>query len=393
MADCVVPTYLPASYNGVFFECIIAGSEHGRRGVTGEFPFGEQTAYQDLGIKARKFSITGRFKGPDCIAQTSALIAAVETPGPGELIHPTRGALNVAAVTIKVKDDLLQGAGETNFDIDFIDAGQGGLVGLGLLSFIPAIAGIIDSVSSSLQNNYVPEQLPFYNQAPVQQTVQAALVTLANAFYQAIPQDSPPPVYQAYSQILSSASNPDTWATEPAIEGTIKFNFAAIDAYAASPTVQYQTMKNIANTFAQTATTSGLGGDCEEALFSSLRILCAAYMLRSATQIVVKTLQEALDNLDAISTIITEELANAVATGNDELYIALISFQAMALKAMTQYAYMLPPVLSYNFKGGVPSLVAAHEIYGDCHQFQQLEDRNPLNFPYALGPTIYAIST
>ncbi|RPH73630.1 hypothetical protein EHM76_05065, partial [bacterium] len=41
--------YVPASFKGVQFYCVDADVEGGRRGAEGEFPFGEETAYADLG--------------------------------------------------------------------------------------------------------------------------------------------------------------------------------------------------------------------------------------------------------------------------------------------------------------------------------------------------------
>lgn len=161
MADCIAPSYLPASYNGVFFECLIAGSEHGRRQTTGEFPFGEQTAYKDMGIKIRHFSISGRFQGPDCVTQTSALIAAVETPGPGTLIHPARGTLTVGCTALKIKDDIVQAAGETTFDMEFVDAGNF-TPQLGSLPIIPSVSDFITNILNSFSDNYTPQSLMFF---------------------------------------------------------------------------------------------------------------------------------------------------------------------------------------------------------------------------------------
>jgi prophage DNA circulation protein len=390
MPDCIAPDYLPAAYNGVFFEGIVAGSEHGRRGVSGEFPFGEQTAYQDMGIKIRKYSITGHFQGPDCVTQTASLISAAETPGPGTLIHPTRGVLQVACTSLKVKDELIQGAGETNFDMEFVDAGSFA-TGLGSLPVIPIISGILTAVLNTFASDYTPQSVPFYSKTAVQVTTTQALNALATAFYQAIPANSNTTVYQTLYQMQSSAINNGTWVSAPATITAIQFAFAAIDTYASTAQIEYNVLQSLANTFAQTATARGVAGTCQEAIFSAMRTMCAAYMMRAATQIIQTTLEDALTQLDAIALIILEEKKNAIATGNDDLYIALAAFQSTALQTLTNYAYNLPPIVQYSFRGGIPSLVAAHEIYGDCTQNQVLETRNPFAFPYALGPVIFAV--
>ena len=75
--------YLPASFKGVPFEALEVTSQHGRRGAQGEFPWGENTAYVDLGRSIRTYSISGRVSDNNHIAMANALAAAVETPGAG----------------------------------------------------------------------------------------------------------------------------------------------------------------------------------------------------------------------------------------------------------------------------------------------------------------------
>jgi prophage DNA circulation protein len=391
MTDCIAPLYLPSSYNGVFYECMVAGSEHGRRGVTGEFPFGEQTAFQDMGIKIRHYSITGRFKGPECASQMASLIAAVETPGPGTLVHPTRGVLTVSCTSLKVKDDIIQAAGETNFDMEFVDASSF-KTGLGSLPIIPSISDFISSITDAFADQYNPAGLLFFQTGAVSATAQGTLVDLAAAFYQSIPGNSDDTVWTALQQIQAASTNYDTWKTAAGIVNNVTFAFAAIDTFSSDPQSEYNVCVSLANKYALSANALGVAGSCQEACYSLMRSLSAAYMMRSATQISNLNLQTALANLDQTATIIEEEKKNALALGNDDLYLSLAAFQAVMLQALSQYAYNLPPTISYTYPGGIASLVAAYDIYGDAAQFVALEAQNPNNFPFALGPVIYASS-
>lgn len=393
MADCIQPDYFPASYNGVFFECLVGGSEHGRRGVTGEFPFGEQTAYQDMGIKIRKFSISGRFQGPECVSQTSALIAAVETPGAGNLIHPTRGSLTVACTALKVKDSIVEAAGETTFDMEFVDAGSF-TTSLGSLPIIPSISDFVTTMASEFADSYTPSNLLFFQTTPVQNLAIEALNSMVTQFSIALPvTGNSNTVWQVLTQMQNATINLGTWSNTTSFLNAITFGFAAIDTYASTPQVEFDACKTIANNFAQSPNASGIAGICQEALISLMRSLSAAYMMRAATQIVSKSLQDALSNMDAVITILSEEQANALSSGNDDLYISLSIFKALAAQTLSNYAYNLPPIISYKYPGGFPSLVVAHDIFGDASQFENLENRNPFNFPFALGPVVFASSS
>lgn len=391
MTDCIAPLYLPANYNGVFFDCLIAGSEHGRRGVTGEFPFGEQTAFQDLGIKIRHYSVSGRYQGPDCVTQMAALINAAESPGPGKLVHPTRGNLTVSCTSLKVKDDIVSAAGETTFDMEFVDASSF-TTGLGSLPSIPGISDIISAVSGSFADNYKPTGLLFFQTLPVQSVAQGMLADLAEAFYTIIPGDASGEVWQTLAQIQAPSTNFDTWLTVAGVVNAVTFAFAAIDTYSSDAQDEYNVFLNLANKYALSASALGVAGQCQEACYSLMRSLSAAYMMRSATQIPNLSLSTALSNMDQTAAIILQEKENALALGDDDLYLSLATFQATMLRTLSQYAYNLPPTISYSYAGGIGSLVAAYDIYGDASQFEALEVQNPNNFPFALGPVIFASS-
>ena len=74
--------YVPASFKGVGFWCTEASIEGGRRGAEGEFPFGEDTAYADLGRKIRTFNLTAVFREDDHVGDASNPICACESPNP-----------------------------------------------------------------------------------------------------------------------------------------------------------------------------------------------------------------------------------------------------------------------------------------------------------------------
>src|SRR5262245_9255525 len=101
--DCALPQYLQASFKGVPFNVESSDDEFGRRGDLYEYPLSEQTAYKDLGRKARKFKVEGYLIGGNQVAQTAAIAAVAESPEPGMLVHPMYGAQLVACVTLTTK--------------------------------------------------------------------------------------------------------------------------------------------------------------------------------------------------------------------------------------------------------------------------------------------------
>ena len=83
------------SYRGVQFWWSDVESETGRRTVITEFPGKDTPSAQDMGRRARKITIDMFVVGQDYDAQRDKLRIAVETSGPGQLMHPRWGAMTV----------------------------------------------------------------------------------------------------------------------------------------------------------------------------------------------------------------------------------------------------------------------------------------------------------
>ncbi|MFP3186887.1 MAG: DNA circularization N-terminal domain-containing protein [Paraburkholderia sp.] len=92
-----------ASFNGVPFGVEAEGGKFGRRWAKHEYPKRDTAWMEDLGRRTREHPIVGFllendqvYGGGPVIQQKLQMIAAVETEGLGQLIHPSLGTLTVA---------------------------------------------------------------------------------------------------------------------------------------------------------------------------------------------------------------------------------------------------------------------------------------------------------
>jgi len=115
----------PASFRGVRFEVDSDSSPVGRRTQTHEFVQRDQPFVEDLGRQTREFKLTAFVIGADCYDKRDALLGALDKPGPGELVHPQFGKLNVTAADCSVSHERREG-GLVRFDLVFIEAGEKG---------------------------------------------------------------------------------------------------------------------------------------------------------------------------------------------------------------------------------------------------------------------------
>lgn len=97
--------YQQASFRGVSFHVESANSEiAGRRAVIHEYA-GSDTSYpEDLGLKAKSYSLTAYVLGKDYQEKRDALIKACTTKNSGELIHPYLGTLQVLCTACSVSE-------------------------------------------------------------------------------------------------------------------------------------------------------------------------------------------------------------------------------------------------------------------------------------------------
>lgn len=113
----------PASFRGVPFHVTDDGGTGGRRGTLHEFPQRDNPYFEDVGRKGRGKTITCFVIGENYIAARDALLEALETAGPGELVHPTFGRLTVSVPDFSYRQSNSEG-GMCRFEISFVESGE-----------------------------------------------------------------------------------------------------------------------------------------------------------------------------------------------------------------------------------------------------------------------------
>lgn len=113
----------PASFRGVPFEVEASGITVGRRTVVHEYPQRDRPYVEDMGRATRNITLQCFVVGSDYLEQAQALMHELEEPGPGTLIHPWLGEMEV---TITSVSELLfdQGLGVASVMITATEAGD-----------------------------------------------------------------------------------------------------------------------------------------------------------------------------------------------------------------------------------------------------------------------------
>jgi prophage DNA circulation protein len=95
----------PASFRGVPFFVDRNRRTGGRRKVSHQIPFSEDPNFvEDEGLESPAFDVEAFVVGEDYISARDALLTALETKGPGTLVHPFYGTVTVQVGPVNVEE-------------------------------------------------------------------------------------------------------------------------------------------------------------------------------------------------------------------------------------------------------------------------------------------------
>jgi prophage DNA circulation protein len=118
---------LPASIGGADFFALSVSSSVGRRTVVTEFPGRDGPGHEDLGRKARRWSIEGCVLGDEYMLARDAVIDVLESPGPHKFTHPWWGELSVVlddGSALQITETVNEG-GIARFSFAVVESGEG----------------------------------------------------------------------------------------------------------------------------------------------------------------------------------------------------------------------------------------------------------------------------
>lgn len=109
-----------ASFRGVEMPVESIERSYGRRLVVHEFAGSDAPAFDDLGEKARGLEVRCVYSGRNWLQERDRLVAALQAPGSGEWMDPTRGTLTVRVESWAISEEM-NPLGKAVFEIHFVE--------------------------------------------------------------------------------------------------------------------------------------------------------------------------------------------------------------------------------------------------------------------------------
>lgn len=384
---------VPASFKGVGFWCTEASIEGGRRGAEGEFPFGEDTAYADLGRKIRTFNLTAVFREDDHVWDSQALFAACESPQPGILVHPTRGTHMVACRQITVSDKLEDAQGETTAELEFVEANPVGN-GLGGLLFGIISSTVLAISSESFHRDYTPAYISRPWSSDIVTSAQGLITSTHDALVQTFTPNTSTQEWRIAIKMDEVAKDPSLAMQAPYVDKSFVQGIRQLTHNVEDLETEWRVLRRLTNEAAKESTLPPSGGAAavENSLYSRFRILTGVALSETAMSRKYPNVQTAITAMDTVSAVLEDEAKSAYNLCDNLLYLELTKYIINFRKMMNDLAYRLPGLITVDFQGGVHPLVAAYVIYNDAKRHRDLEPRNIIDANGRFGRIVRGVA-
>ena len=410
--------YRPASFRGVPFFVESADSTHGRRQAVHEHAQRDVPFTEDLGRKAREFSVSGYLIGLEYQAQRDELIKACETAGPGVLVHPYRGEMTVTCRGLGVSESSIEG-GMCIVKLTFLEAGEASYPSA-KVDTINAISAKGNAVTAAAEQSFVSEFLTTGFPAYVADSAATGLAELGE--FMAAPGLSFAGDLQAasdfYAQAKGLASDAFGLVQQPlnmvsriaGLLGSVRSAFGSsafsmlTNLFDRSPssysggTATPSRRQQATNTVALNALVRqvAIAEAAKAAVLTQTTVSTPIPVVagRAATAVqasalasnVRTTLTPTVYDSYQAAIKVREELvgridAESEATPDDEVYVTLSDLRTSVVQAVPNPEQDLARIVQYVPKETLPSLLVAYQIYGDAGRAAEIASRNGPRHP------------
>ncbi len=376
------------SFRGVPFLLDAADGQIGRRTVVHEYPLRDLPYPEDMGRQARAFDLDCYVLGEDYFPARDRLIRALEAPGPGTLVHPYRGVMEVSVLPGSSVSERAREGGRASFRVAFIEAGQN--------AFPSARADTqaqVESAATAAQGSAQDEfagrfsrsGLPLPFQGSSTAAFLAGLKHLERTVLDGGPRLVRVPDFRrelARMQGQSTALLADPARLAQALGELVG---QASDLFAGQPDKLLGVQRRVAEfgpglaALPRSTPRRGREGDNQQQLVSLVTRLALAEAARASARVIYASTLAASNQRDGLAQRLTDSAVGATVSN----HAALLRLRRAVIDDINTRAVLLPLAIR-SLIVTQPALLAAHDALGDATQADALVARNAIRHPGAV---------
>lgn len=373
-----------ASFRGVQFYVQESTGSIGRRNVIHQYPNKETANGEDLGKKAREFTLTAFVLGDDYMTQRDAFEAAIEESGPGELVHPWRGRMIVSVTDCRPSESIDQG-GKQSWSVTFTEVDKNLQPNIRPDTFAIVDTAADDAIVASEQDFadiFSVEGLPEFVELDAAARISGVLDEALSVAKGMLPDMSIlPAFYRNAAGILGRVSQLLRLPTNLASE--ITGQISGILGLGSGPLSAFNALLRLFNyggtqTPVRRTTPARISQENNrQAVNALVRRTAVIEAARSTASIEFESYQDAIKVRDTvIDALETESL-----TAPDPVFTALTELRTAVINDINTRGADLAKLVPYTPKATLPALVIAHRIYGDATRDLEIVSRNNIPHP------------
>jgi prophage DNA circulation protein len=389
----------PASFRGVSFGVFESSLEGGRRTVSHEYPQRDTASIEDLGLKARGYSVEAFVVGDDYMTSRNALQSALELGGSGILVHPYYGTQVVFVDSYSIRESANDG-GMASFTISFLQ--ESSIVYPAVSQ--TAASTLASTITSASTNSAAAMSASYASGTGAVATQAASDVTNSIGIIQAqsklkvrsasaVSYDLTGQVnnYDAFMRDSEKiAANAGTLIQSPE---TLSYDLTDITGRLVDMTsdpalavtgysAMFDALAAYFSGLAFLSTTTGAAQQENANLLRDVLLLSVASSAASAAVTIdFTTKEDAIDTRDAITDMLGTFMTNAV---DDSMFETAQDLRASVASAIPPPGTQLKDITTVDVPSTTPSLVLAWSIYGEIDSERDLVTRNDIASPWAI---------
>ncbi|MCE8004218.1 DNA circularization protein [Billgrantia ethanolica] len=394
---------LRGSFRGVEFHVERADTQGGRRWLIHEYPRRDRPYSEDMGRKARAWTLEFFVAGDDYDLQRDELIEALDEPGAATLVHPYLGTFSAVATEPRWSESTREG-GMCTFQVTFVESGEERLPSRSVdtqRQALQAADTLEEALAEDFAEQWSVEGLLGWSLVAVERDLSSILRGIedvvggvADEVAEVIrrPSDIVALVVGGYSRLRNAVMSP----------------IKALDLYSGNSLLAIRgtgggrvrlppgTPRRAARLLRDTGTS---GNSVEPPTADTPERKQRARNTRAANQLNGRAAALEAARLVAGTDWLSRQDAEAAGTDtlalidaqmtteapiSDAVYGALVSLRAAVSEDLRTRVVALPGMTTYTPQRTLPALVVAHRLYGDATRADEIAVRNNVPHPGAL---------
>ncbi|KIO49593.1 DNA circularization protein [Nitrosospira sp. NpAV] len=374
-----------ATFRSVPFHVRSADATIGRRTVSHEYPGKDVPYVEDLGRRAREFTLEAFVLGSDVMRARDALIEALEAPGTGELVHPYKGRMKVAVPNGRWSQSMDEG-GVVRFSITFqesSDVVQPTVRADTQTGVEVAASDAETAVKSAFEDVFSVDKQPDFVSTGALASIAVALAAIKTSSNSVLQNTATTPQFvRDLSMIGSTASSLIRFPSS--LAGSVFAQISGMRAIALSPAAAFLSLSGLfdlgvtgLSSIAGTTSARKQQAANQQAVIDLTRNAALVEAARASSQMEFASYDDAI----AVRTDLATRLEAAAETAPDTTYTALIDLRSAVVHDITSRGADLSRIVQFTPNTTLPALVVAHQLYGDAARETEIVARNRIRHP------------